>query len=108
LEKSLFYCEGIQNQEARIAALNNLALVHSEIGERQKAIDYTKSALESCEQIGDRHRSAALYNHLADLYQHAGEHEAAMEYLKEAVKIFGEIEHRSTDPRPQIWMLIEW
>ena len=108
LEKSLQFSESIDLPEGKIAALNNLGLVYSEIGELNIAIEKTTLALEICEKIGDRHRSAALNNHLADLYHLSGQPECAMAYLKTAVTIFGEIDHTSSAPKPQIWMLIEW
>ena len=94
--------------EGKIAALNNLGLVCAERGELETAIEHAHAALQICEKIGDRHHSAALYNHLADLYHRTGQPERAMEYLKTAVKIFGEIDDQRSEPRPQIWMLIEW
>ena len=92
----------------QIAALNSLALVHADLGERDRATELTREALALCERQGDRHRQAALENNLADLLQAAGRQDEAMEHLKRAVTIFAEIGGRPDELRPEIWQLIEW
>ncbi len=93
---------------ARIAALNNLALVSSEEGHFQEAIDLTRSALEACTKLGDRHREAALRNHLSDRLHAHGRSDKAMLELKKAVEIFAEIGKEMGDLQPEIWKLVEW
>ncbi len=92
----------------RIAALNTLALVYADGGDRARAIELTREALVRCERQGDRHRQAALENNLADLF-HAEGHEAeAMEHLKRAVALFAEVGARPGDPQAEVWKLVEW
>lgn len=95
-------------QSARIAALNNLALVFSDEDRYEDAIRLTRQALEACIRIGDRHREAALRNHLSDRLHANGQSEAAMVELKQAVEIFAEIGEESGDLQPEIWKLVEW
>ena len=61
----------VADPSIRIAALNTLALVQADSGDRDGAIAMTREALLLCERYGDRHRQAALENNLADLL-HAG------------------------------------
>ena len=92
----------------RIAGLNSLALVHGDLGQRDRAMDLTREALVLCERQGDRHRQAALENNLADLLRADGRQDDAMEHLKRAVAIFAEIGGEPGELEPEIWKLIEW
>jgi DNA-binding SARP family transcriptional activator/tetratricopeptide (TPR) repeat protein len=92
----------------RIAALNSLALVLADDGERERAISLTEDALARCRRQGDRHRQAALENNLADLLQVTGRPAEAMEHLKRAVTIFAEVGGRPGELEPEIWKLVEW
>ncbi len=92
----------------QVAALNSLALVHADLGNRDRAIALTREALVLCERQGDRHRQAALENNLADLLQAEGRPDEAMEHLKRAVAIFAEVGGRPDELQPEIWKLIEW
>ena len=92
----------------RIAALNSLALVQADLGQRARAVELTREALTLCEHQGDRHRQAALENNLADLLRAEGRKDEAMEHLKRAVTIFAEVGGQPDELQPEIWMLIEW
>ncbi len=108
LERSLQLADQNAEPGARIAALNNLALVYGDCGQVDQAIDLAEVALKLCVQQGDRHREAALHNNLADLYHAAGQPEQAMSHLKQAVVIFAEIGEEAGSPQPEVWMLTEW
>jgi len=92
----------------RIAALNTLALVCADAGDRTRAIELTRDALRRCERQGDVHRQAALENNLADLFHAEGRADEAMDHLKRAVALFAEIGGRPGDLQPEVWKLIEW
>ncbi len=92
----------------RIAALNTLALVCADAGDRARAIELTRDALLRCERQGDLHRQAALENNLADLFHAEGRADEAMDHLKRAVTLFAEIGRRPGDLQPELWKLAEW
>jgi tetratricopeptide (TPR) repeat protein len=92
----------------RIAALNTLALVCADAGDRDRAIELTREALALCERQGDRHRQAALENNLADLLQATAQPEEARDHLKRAVMLFSEVGGRPGELEPEIWKLVEW
>ncbi len=92
----------------RIAALNTLALVCADEGDRERAIELTRDALRRCERQGDRHRQAALENNLADLLHAEGRADEAMVHLKLAVALFAEIGGRPGELQPEVWKLVEW
>ncbi len=108
LERSLAAAAGISDPGPRIAALNSLALVSADAGDRSRAIELTREALVLCERQGDRHRQAALENNLADLLRAVGRQDEAMEHLKRAVAIFADVGGRPDELEPEIWKLVEW
>jgi DNA-binding SARP family transcriptional activator len=108
LQSGLAVAEQTNLIAERIAALNNLALVQSDLGDHPDAIRKAQLALELCVEIGDRHHEAALRDHLADFYHTLGQAPAAMEQLEKAVTIFTEVGMENGQSRPEIWKLSEW
>ena len=108
LVESLQFAGSAGHPEARVAALNNLALVHAARDDYTEAVEAARGALEACLLTGDRHREAALHNNLADLYHALGQAELAMEHLRRAVVIFSEIGEEGGTANPEIWKLMEW
>ena len=108
LGRSLAIAERLDDPGARIASLNNLALVMRSKDELGPAEDLTRAAIELCVRQGDRHREAALRNNLADLLRAAGRDEEAMVCLKDAVAIFAEIGADMGSLEPEVWKLIDW
>jgi tetratricopeptide (TPR) repeat protein len=107
LELSLSHAGKLPNPGARVAALNNLALVHRATGRLDLALELTAAALDLCTAQGDRHRQAALHNNLADLLNADGRRDEAMTHLKQAVAIFAEVGEPDR-LQPAIWKLVEW
>jgi predicted ATPase/DNA-binding SARP family transcriptional activator len=108
LQQSLAVADESGDRIARIAALNNLALVYAERNAIDQALALTIQALSECAALGDRHREAALHNNLADLLHAASRSEEAMTHLKQAVTIFAEIGVEAGTLQPEIWKLAEW
>ena len=109
LERSLALGEELDHLAgARVASLNNLALVLLEVGQTERALELAESALKLCASQGDRHREAALHNNLSDMLYRAGRAEEAMAHLKQAVAIFAEIGEEAGTMQPEIWKLVEW
>ncbi len=107
LEQSLAHAGRLHDPGARVAALNNLALVHRAAGRLDLALELTTAALDLCTAQGDRHRQAALHNNLADLLHADGRRDEAMTHLKQAVAIFAEVGEPDR-LQPAIWKLVEW
>ncbi len=107
LGRSLELAETLGDPDARVAALNNLALVYGAAGDMDRAIHEAEAALALCIASGDLHREAALRNNLADLFHAAGLPEESMSQLKRAVEIFAEVGEEET-MQPGIWKLTEW
>jgi DNA-binding SARP family transcriptional activator len=91
----------------RIAALNNIALVHRRLGEPEAAIAVAEQALELCVRRGDVHRQAALHNNLADALHEIGEEERSREHARAAAAMFSQVGEPGV-MSPEIWKLVEW
>ena len=105
LERSVALAIELGDNEAQVAALNNLALAHRHTGDLDRARALTEQALIECDSLGDRHRSAALHNNLADILRAQGNEADAMRHLKRAVRLFAEIGEAN---EPEVWKLVEW
>ena len=108
LSRSLALAASAPSQEARMAALQNLAMVCWHDGEIDESRCLVGEALELSVAHGDRHREAALHNTLADLLHVSGAEEEAMKHLKRAVAIYAEIGVESGAVRPEVWKLTDW
>lgn len=108
LERSLALAETLNDPGARVAALNNLALVWAADGEAERALQLAETALEQCTFHGDRHHQAALHSNMADLLHASGQREAAMTHFKQAAALFAEIGRDAEHWQPEIWKLVEW
>ena len=108
LAASLTQAERTNNLPWQIAALNNLALVHGDMGDFETAIHNAESALKLCNTTGDLHREAALRNNLADLLQAAGRVEEAQKEVERAVRLFTQVGVDLGQWQPEVWKLVEW
>ncbi len=107
LETSRALAEQLGDVAARVAVLNNLALVHRQAGDLVSSTALTADALSLCSAQGDRHREAALHNNLADLLHARGETDESMRHLKTAVALFADV-GAEDEPRPEVWKLVRW
>jgi len=108
LEQSLSYTLQLDNPQGQIAALNNLALAHADLGDIQAALETISRAIKESLLLGDRHLEAALRSNYADILRASGDTEAAIQQLKQAAVIFAEIGQSAENWEPEIWKLVEW
>ncbi|HVQ89140.1 MAG TPA: BTAD domain-containing putative transcriptional regulator [Actinomycetes bacterium] len=106
LTVSFDYSKGVPDLELGVAALNNLARLHTQAGRIDEALASAQQALDLGIQHGDLHRVAALNDHVADLLHQAGRDAEAMPYLKAAASAFANVDHAQV--RPEVWKLVAW
>jgi tetratricopeptide (TPR) repeat protein len=106
LRRSLELAARADNPGARIAALNNLALLDRAVGDLDSALALTDEALRRCVIVGDRHREAALRNNRADLLQALGRRAEAEDELVRSVVAFADVGEQEFEP--EIWKLVDW
>ena len=107
LEQSLSYTLQLDNPQGQIAALNNLALAQTDLGDTQAALETISRAIDESLLLGDRYLEAALRSNYADILRAAGDTEAAIQQLKQAAVIFAEIGQSAENWEPEIWKLVE-
>jgi CHAT domain-containing protein/predicted negative regulator of RcsB-dependent stress response len=82
----LYRAEGNKAQEA--LSLMRAAPLFSNLGERQKALNYCEQALRLFRQIGDRQSEAGTLDYLAKLHFSADKRKDALAYWKSALPLF--------------------
>ena len=69
---------------------NNMAMVYTDQGEYEKALEYYGKALSIRERVlGTEHpATATTYNNMAVVFRAQGDYEKALEYFKKARDVF--------------------
>lgn len=98
----------IADRGARVAALNNLALLSEVTGQPERGLEFLDEALEVCKVLGDNHLQAALLTNSADLLRATSRTSEAMERVTAAVAILADIGADLGSLQPEIWKLTEW
>ena len=80
---------------AEATTLNNIGLTYSELGEKQKALDYYQQALSLHQAEGDRSGEASTLHNLGLLYSDLGEQQKALDYYQQALLLRREVGNRS-------------
>ena len=107
LRQSLRHAARLQDVSHRVAALNNLSLVHRAAGHTDDALALARDALQLGLEHGDQHRAAALHTNLADLLHAAGQQDEAREHQLAAARLFAGVDDEQSR-RPEIWKLSRW
>ena len=103
-EARTHYLSGLAHVErggsdrGRIAVLNNLGMLHVDLGELTAAGEYFDRALEICRSSGDVVRAGVIHINRAELYLAAGDLVKARESCDEGFEIFsrvGDILHQA-------------
>jgi tetratricopeptide (TPR) repeat protein/predicted phosphodiesterase len=82
------------HHSAEGAALNNLGLAYSDLGETRKAIDYYEQALAVSYKVGGRQSEGANLGNLGSAYYELGEMRKAIDYYEQALVISRDIGDR--------------
>jgi len=96
---------------ARMAALNNLALLDVTEGSSDVAEARLRQAIAIATATVDRHHEAALRNNLADLLNASARRPEAIAEVTRSATILAELGGLSTasrDPTPEVWRLVDW
>jgi CHAT domain-containing protein/Tfp pilus assembly protein PilF len=70
------------------AVLNNLALIHSSLGQTDEAINYMRNYLAISRFVGNRNDEAEALQNLGTMYAERGEYRIALGYFLEALDFF--------------------
>ena len=75
--------------------LNNIGLVYSELGEKQKALEYYSQSLPLSHAVGDRSGEANTLNNIGLVYSELGEKQKALEYYSQSLPLSRAVGDRS-------------
>ncbi|MEG4167321.1 MULTISPECIES: tetratricopeptide repeat protein [unclassified Microcoleus] len=76
---------GDRNKEA--VTLNNIGLVYSALGEKQKALEYYNQSLPLSRAVGDRSMEAVTLTSIGLAYSDLGEKQKALEYYSQSLPL---------------------
>jgi signal transduction histidine kinase len=75
-------------------ALNNIGLIHWNLGDHEKAVEYYVRSAELFEQLGNMTGLAHTYNNIGLLLSEDGNHREALSYSRKALRIREELGDR--------------
>jgi len=85
----------VGDRSGEAATLNSIGNVYSELGEKQKALDYYGQALPLRRAVGDRSGEAATLTNIGVVYSDLGEKQKALDYYGQALPLRRAVGDRS-------------
>ena len=79
--------DAVRKRGGKAATLNNIGIVYSDLGEKQKALEYFNQALPILRAVGDRSGEATNLNNIGFVYSDLGENQKALDYFNQALSI---------------------
>jgi tetratricopeptide (TPR) repeat protein len=76
-----------RNRSWEAITLNSIGLVYSDLGEKQKALDFYNQALPILRAVGDRGGEATTLNNIGRVYDALGEKQKALVFYNQALPI---------------------
>ena len=86
-EEAILLLRAVGNRRGEAATLNNIGGVYSDLGEKQKALDYYNQALPIFRTVGDRGGEATTLNNIGGVYSDLGEKQKALDYYNQVLPI---------------------
>ncbi|MDB9513042.1 CHAT domain-containing protein, partial [Kamptonema animale CS-326] len=77
----------VGDRAGEATSLNNIGLVYSELGEKQKALEYYSQSLPLRRVVGDRAGEATSLNNIGLVYSELGEKQKALEYYSQSLSL---------------------
>ena len=101
LELALLISKEVRDRLGEGKMLNNLALVHIDMGDYQQAMSDLEQALGNCREVGDRCTEGWTLHNLGRLSTLLGRKEEALQYYGQALHVRREV----SDYRGEGWTL---
>lgn len=86
--KALRIAEKISYDDGRVHALNNLAIIHRNVGNYSQSLNYSRQALRIAYTSDKAPLIGRSYYHLGDLHKLLGNFDKAMSYFKQSFYLF--------------------
>ena len=88
LEEALAQWRAAQDRFEEARTMYRIGLLYIDVGERQKAAEYTTQALEAARSSGDDSAIARALDSVGEVYNYFGEKRKAIEYYEQALPRF--------------------
>ena len=85
------------NRRGEAVTLNNIGHVYSQLGEKQKALEYFSQSLPLARVVGDRRSEAVTLNNIGVVYSQLGEKQKALEYYSQSLPLHRAVGDRSEE-----------
>jgi CHAT domain-containing protein/Tfp pilus assembly protein PilF len=85
----------VGDRSGEATTLSNIGLVYSDLGEKQKALDYYQQALPLRRAVGDRSGEAVTLINIGAVYSALGEKQKALDYYQQALPLWRAVGDRS-------------
>jgi tetratricopeptide (TPR) repeat protein len=99
LEAMLAAARKVNRRDVEGAALGNLGLAYSDLGESRRAVEFQEQALAIAREFGDRNSEGLWLGNLGNAYAELGENNRAIKSYEEALVIIREIGDRTLEGR---------
>src|SRR4028119_1865993 len=87
LEEALKLYREAGDRTGEAATLTWLGGIYSELGEKQKALEYYSQSLPLLRAVGDRRGEATTLNNIGTVYSALGEKQKALEYYSQSLPL---------------------
>ncbi|NEP84017.1 MAG: CHAT domain-containing protein, partial [Okeania sp. SIO3B3] len=81
----------VGNKAGEASTLNNIGLVYSSLGEKQKALSFYNQALPLYKQVGDKRAEAIALNNIGSVYSSLGEKQKALSFYNQALPLYKQV-----------------
>jgi CHAT domain-containing protein len=97
--RRLYRAVGDKVREA--TTLNNMGKVYSDLGEKQKALDYYSKSLPLWQEMRDKAGEAGTLNNIGRVYDDLGEKQKALDYLNQSLLLSREVKDKTGEATAQ-------
>jgi CHAT domain-containing protein len=87
----------VGDRSGEAVTLNNIGSLYSDLGEKQKALEYYSQSLPLYRAVGDRSGEATTLNNIGGVYSELGEQQKALEYYSQSLPLFRAVGDRSRE-----------
>ncbi|MEG4489949.1 CHAT domain-containing tetratricopeptide repeat protein, partial [Microcoleus sp. D3_18_C4] len=85
--QSLPLSRAVGNRSGEALTLNNIGNIYSDLGEKQKALEYYSQSLPLSRATGNRYGEATTLNNIGFVYSELGEKQKALEYYSQSLPL---------------------
>ncbi len=96
-EAALILWEKLGDKESQAATLFIIGRIYSDLGEKQKALQYYNQSLPLYREVGDRSGEATTLSNIGGIYSDLGENQKALQYYNQALPILRAVGNRGKE-----------